>query len=60
MNNKVIKPKILHQVFIDNQSYKFVFEMYKVYKIIALTPFKISIKIDHLLKEFILKDGFDV
>lgn len=27
---------------------------------ITLTPFKISIKIDNLLKEFILKDGFDV
>jgi len=27
---------------------------------ITLTPFKISIKIDQLLKEFILKDGFDI
>lgn len=26
----------------------------------TLTPFKISIKIDNLLKEFILKDGFDI
>jgi len=27
---------------------------------ITLPPFKISIRIDTLLKEFILKDGFDI